>query len=56
MRRIRDHFEQTQYRRMRRLIKMRNLLIHAINRKRVLNQVICSNTEKIDLAGEHVRG
>src|SRR5438128_335761 len=56
MRRIGDHFEQTQYRRMGWFVKIRDPLVHAIDRERVLNQIICSDTEKIDLAREHARG
>src|SRR5882724_1720883 len=39
---------------MRRLVKVRDLFIHAIDRKRILNQVVCSDTEKIDLGCEHI--
>src|SRR5437870_4723348 len=38
---------------MGRLVKMRDLLVHAIDRKRILNEIVCSNTEKIDLGCEH---
>jgi hypothetical protein len=50
---IGDHFEQAQYCRMGRLVKMGDLLVHAIDRKRILNQVVCTNTEKIDLRCKH---
>ena len=56
MRRIGDHFEQTQYGRMGWLVEMRYPLVHAIDGERVLNQVVGSNTEKIDFARKHVSG
>jgi hypothetical protein len=51
--RVGDHFEQTQYCRMCRLVKVRDLLVHPIDCKRILNQIVCSDTEKIDLGCQH---
>ena len=35
---------------MRRLVKIRDLFIYPIDRKRILNEIVCPDTEKIDLA------
>ena len=51
---IGDHFEQTHHRWMRRLVKMRNPLIHSIDRQRVLNQIVRADAEELDLAREHI--
>ena len=39
---------------MRRLIKVRELLVHAIYRKCILDQIVRSNTEEIHLGCERV--
>ena len=39
---------------MGRLVEMGDLLVHAINCQRVLNQIVGPDTEKIYLAGQHV--
>ena len=56
MRGVSDHFKQTQHGRMRGLIKMRDPFVHAIDCNRVLNKIVCSNAEEIDLVREHVGG
>ena len=54
VRRVRHHLEQPKHRRMRRLIKMRDALVHPIDRDRVLNQVVRADAEKIDFARQRV--
>ena len=52
--RIGHHFEQPHHRRMRRLVKMRDALVHPIDRDRVLNEIVRADAEKIDFARERV--
>ena len=40
---------------MRRLVKMRDSLVHSIDRDRVLNQIVRADAEKIDFASQRVR-
>src|SRR5512132_2385580 len=39
---------------MRRLIKVRDLFVHPVDRKGVLDQIVCSNAEEIDLGCEDI--
>ena len=39
---------------MRRFVKMRNALVHAIDRDGVLNQIVCADAEEIDFAREGI--
>jgi len=45
-----DHLEKPQNGGVRRLIKVRHALIHAIHRERILDQVVGADAEKIDFA------
>src|SRR5712691_6991556 len=51
-----DHLEQAEHGWMRRLVEMRDALVHAIDRERVLNQIVRADAEKIDFARENVGG
>ena len=50
-----DHLDQAQDGRVRRFIKVRNALVHAIDRNSVLNQIVRADAEKIDVVGEGFR-
>src|SRR3982751_1883156 len=39
---------------MGRFIKVRDFLVHSVDRKDVLNQIVCSDAEEIDLASEDI--
>ena len=52
MRGVRHHLEQTQDRRMRRLVEMRDPLVDPIHRDRVLDEIVRADAEEIDLARE----
>jgi hypothetical protein len=44
--------QQPQYGRVQRLVPIRHPLVHAVNRQRVLDQIVGADREEVDLAGE----
>src|SRR5438876_9654825 len=54
MRGVGDHFQEPQSRRVRRLVKMRDAFVHAIDRDGVLDQVVRADAEEINFTRERV--
>src|SRR6516165_10652389 len=55
-RRLDRELDQPQHRRMERVVEMRHLLVAAVDRQRVLDQIIGADREEIGLGGERVSG
>ena len=55
MRGIRHHFQKPNHGRVRRLIEMRDPLVQAIDRDRVLDEIVRADAEKIHFPRERFR-
>ena len=49
------HFDQPEDAGVSRLVKMGYLFVEPVNRQRVLNQIVCADTEKLHVTGQAVR-